>query len=206
MGCNTCDADEAPAHVVTLRAFSLDLTEVTQGQYAACVNSACTVPAANWDPVAKGTFPVVNVTWDQAVAYCTWAGGRLPTEAEWEKAARGADGGTFPWGNGAASCALANTFGCGNVTEAVGAHPTGASPYGALDLAGNVWEWVADWYDASFYASAPSVDPTGPTTGTTRVYRGGSAGNDASLARASNRASTYNPAVGGSGLGFRCAY
>lgn len=205
-GCSSCDADEAPVQVVTLSAFQIDRTEVTQRAYGSCVDAGrCTAPSANFDPSTTPLFPVVNVTWAQAVSFCTSLGKRLPTEAEWEKAARGTDGGTFPWGNAAASCTLANTSACGGVVQAVGSLPAGASPYGALDLAGNVWEWTQDWYDAQAYATGGTVDPQGPSSGTIRVYRGGSASNDASLARASNRASTYSPTVGGSGLGFRCA-
>jgi formylglycine-generating enzyme required for sulfatase activity len=215
MGCNTsvdtgCDADESPYHSVTLAAFAIDRTEVTQAAYQACVAAVtCTAPSANFDPTGHANFPVTNVTYGQAATYCRYAGGRLPTEAEWELAARGTDGRKFPWGNTAADCTLANvsTTGCtADVIEAVGSHPTGASPYGALDMAGNVWEWTADYYDAAYYASSPASAPTGPVSGTSRVYRGGSAGNDPSLARVSNRASTYSPTVGGSGLGFRCVH
>ncbi|MBK7860665.1 MAG: SUMF1/EgtB/PvdO family nonheme iron enzyme [Archangiaceae bacterium] len=206
MGSASGDADEAPAHMVTLSAFDIDTTEVTQGAYAECVTaSACTAPSSAYEPTTRAAWPVVSVSWAQAQAYCAFRAKRLPTEAEWEKAARGTDGRSYPWGNGAATCALANTQGCSDAgAEPVGMHPGGASPYGALDLAGNVWEWTADWYSATWYASAPSIDPQGPDAGTYRAYRGGSAGNDATLARSSNRASTYSPAVGGSGLGFRC--
>ena len=142
----------------------------------------------------------------QAADYCAFVGGRLPTEAEWEKACRGTNGDTFPWGNAAADCTKANTEGCVGSAVEVGLLPAGASPYGALDMAGNVWEWTADWYAADAYATQPAVDPTGPATGTIKVYRGGSSGNLADLARCSNRASTYSPDYGGTGLGFRCAY
>jgi formylglycine-generating enzyme required for sulfatase activity len=210
MGCNqasdtSCDADELPYHVVTLPAFAIDRTEVTQSVYQACIDAtACTPPSMNFDPTTKAMFPVTNITWDQAVAFCAYAGGRLPSEAEWELAARGTDGRIYPWGNDAPSCTLTNIAGCGDKIEAVGSHPTGASPYGALDMTGNVWEWTADWYGATYYASSPTISPTGPTSGTTRAYRGGSYGNTGTLGRASNRASTYSPTVGGTGLGFRC--
>jgi formylglycine-generating enzyme required for sulfatase activity len=211
MGCNAqvdtaCDADESPYHMVTLSAFAIDRTEVTQAAYQVCVAAgSCTAPSASFDPVGHALYPVVSVTWAQAQTYCAFVGGHLPTEAQWEKAARGTDGRIWPWGNGAPTCTLANTLGCAGAEEPVGMHPAGASPYGALDMAGNVWEWTADYYDATYYGMSPAMDPTGPAAGTFRVYRAGSYGNDGSLARTSNRASTYSPTVGGSGLGFRCA-
>jgi formylglycine-generating enzyme required for sulfatase activity len=212
MGCDDCGddispgTDERPAHEVTLSGFDIDVTEVTQGAYAECVAaSACSVPSANYAPEETPTMPVRNVTWDQAVAFCEWGGKRLPTEAEWEKAARGTDGRLYPWGEGgAADCERANTDGCGGVVLPVGSIAAGASPYGALDMAGNLWEWTHDYYAADAYASHDGPDPQGPDSGTRRVYRGGSYGNLASQARASNRAESYNPDVGGSGLGFRC--
>ncbi len=205
MGSNSGDADEAPQHSVTLSSFEIDYTEVTQGAYKKCVDGGgCTEPSANYSPIIDEQMPVVNVTWDQALTYCVWVGKTLPTEAQWERAARGTDGRTFPWGADATvDCARANTSSCGG-TQEVGL-ATGVSPEGALDMAGNVWEWTADFYAADAYAAHDGPDPLGPSSGTLRAYRGGSAGNDLSLARASNRASTYNPDVGGSGLGFRCA-
>jgi formylglycine-generating enzyme required for sulfatase activity len=214
MGCDDCGddispgTDERPLHQVTLSTFDIDVTEVTQAAYAACVAdaSACTEPSSNYDPGSNPMHPVRNVSWDQAVSYCGWAGKRLPTEAEWEKAARGTDGRLFPWGDDDEDdCANANTSVCGEQVLAVGQSPEGASPYGALDMAGNVWEWVHDYYDADAYADHEGPDPQGPARGTNRVYRGGSYGNLPTLARATNRADTYNPEVGGAGLGFRCA-
>jgi formylglycine-generating enzyme required for sulfatase activity len=205
MGCDTCGADEAPAHAVDLPAFSIDRTEVTQRAYQACVDAgACSAPvdAPTYDPVARGDHPVTSMTWDDAVAYCAFAGERLPSEAEWEKAARGTDGRRYPWGDDDATCALANTAGCTADDDdlPVGSLPDGASPFGALDMAGNVWEWTADVYAADAYATGAV-----PSTGASRTYRGGGSGNTADLATTTNRADTYNPAVGGSGLGFRCA-
>lgn len=207
MGCDNCDSDESPAHAITLSAFDIDVTEVTQSAYDACVTAnACTVPSSNYDPAATPMHPVVNVTWMQAVEYCDWQGKRLPTEAEWEKAARGTDARRFPWGNNAIDdCTHAYTSACAGTRFPVGQLALGASPYGALDMAGNVWEWVADYYAADTYQNHDANDPQGPNMGTDRVYRGGSGGNALSLARSSNRASTYSPTVGGSGLGFRCA-
>lgn len=204
MGCDACDADEAPAHVVTLSAYAIDRTETTRGAYALCVDAGVCGAPDGFDPDVDPTLPMTGMSWDDAAAYCAFAGKRLPTEAEWEKAARGDDGRTYPWGDDAPTCAQANVAGCGDALLPVGGREAGASPYGALDLAGNAWEWTADWYAADAYADHAGPDPEGPPTGTSKVYKGGSAGNDAALARASNRADTYAPSVGGSGLGFRC--
>jgi formylglycine-generating enzyme required for sulfatase activity len=213
MGCDDCGdelspgLDERPAHEVTLSTFDIDVTEVTQAAYAECVAAAaCTEPSANYAPDETPMLPVRNMTWDQAVAFCAWGGKRLPTEAEREKAARGTDGRLFPWGEGDEfDCDRANTDQCGEVVLPVGTASDGASPYGALDMAGNVWEWTQDYYAADTYESHDGPDPQGPAEGESRVYRGGSYGNLPTLARVTNRADTYNPAVGGAGLGFRCA-
>jgi formylglycine-generating enzyme required for sulfatase activity len=127
----------------------------------------------------QDTHPIVNVSWNDAKAYADWAGAALPTEAQWEKAARGGDGRPFPWGFAwdATKCANGSNSGAGDTprgTHPVGSFPAGASPYGALDMAGNVWEWCADWYDADYYKNAATKNPTGPDTGTGRVLRGGS--------------------------------
>jgi formylglycine-generating enzyme required for sulfatase activity len=209
MGCNAsvdtrCEADELPTHDVTIAAFAIDRDEVSQAVFAGCVDDgACTPPNGDYDPDARGAFPVTFVTWDQAAAFCAWAGQRLPTEAEWERAARGDDGRIYPWGNAAPDCALANLFACGDATQPVGGHPAGASPFGALDMAGNVMEWVADFYAADYYTTSPAVDPTGPATGNERVKRGGSYMGDADTVRVTNRVIGFP--VGVPNLGFRCA-
>jgi formylglycine-generating enzyme required for sulfatase activity len=183
MGSPSGYGDEQPQHTVTLDAFWIDRTEVTNSMYARCVEAgACQRPRRNtsniYDVYYFGEqytgFPVIYVDWEDARSYCEWAGRRLPTEAEWEKAARGTEGFIYPWGNDPADENRAN-FGH-NLTDvtAVDAYPAGASPYGALDMAGNVMEWVADWYAADYYAGSPQANPPGPESGERRVLRGGS--------------------------------
>ncbi len=203
---------EEPAHVVTLAAFWIDQTEVTTGKYAQCVQGgACQPPAdirsRSWldyytNP-AHADYPVINVNWNQASAYCAWAGARLPTEAEWEKAARGTDGRLYPWGM-TFNPDLASYNETVMDPEPVGSYPTGASPYGALDMAGNVSEWVTDWYGQTYYAESPASNPPGPATGTFRVARGGSWYDFSSYLRTTSR-KPIDPALHNYGLGFRCA-
>jgi formylglycine-generating enzyme required for sulfatase activity len=220
MGCNQeldekCRQDEHPYHEVVLDAFEVDRYEVTVGDYRACVSAGgCTEPdtggSCNWDVATMDDHPVNCVDFSQAVAYCEWAKKRLPTEAEWEKAARGTEGQVYPWGNDSADCehAVMNDGGngCGTgKTMAVGSKPAGASPFGAMDMAGNVWEWVADWYDASYYQTSPASAPPGPQEGTFRVARGGSwYGGSVDDLRASRR-NRLLPSFCNHDLGFRCA-
>jgi formylglycine-generating enzyme required for sulfatase activity len=210
MGCNEavdgdCSADERPSRQVTLAAFEIDATEVTRTAYKACADAAMCATTADFDTSGgHGDDPVTSVSWDSAVAYCQFAGKRLPTEAEWEKAARGADGRKYPWGNAAPTCTLTNMGGCGGAAAPVGTHATGASGYGAQDMAGNVMEWVADWYSDSYYASAPAADPPGPATGTQRIYRGGGFLGGPLPLRTSSRYATAPDTPLNYG-GFRCA-
>ena len=202
--------DEHPQHTVYLNAFSIDKTEVTAAQYQRCVEAgACSAPATGGDctygAAGKSEHPVNCVDWDQAVAFCRWAGKRLPAEAEWEKAARGTDGRVYPWGDQAPNSTLANfNFNVGSTTS-VGQYPAGASPYGALDMAGNVWEWVADWYDESYYSQSPSENPQGPASGDLRVLRGGSWNFVTSYARVAYRGG-FAPDFRLDNFGFRCAF
>ncbi len=196
--------NEMPQHIVYLDAFWIDQTEVTQRMYANCVAAGkCQKPT--WR-LGGDNYPEVAMAWNDATAYCMWAGRRLPTEAEWEKAARGTDGRLYPWGNQAPdSTRLTFDYGVGlGQTTEVGIFPTGASPYGALDMAGNVFEWVADWYDETYYVHSPARNPTGPASGYARVMRGGAWESGAESVRAAVRGAD-SPDYQGGANGFRCA-
>jgi len=182
MGSMEGEDNEQPVHTVAVDGFWIDQTDVTNAQFALCVAAgACDPPAKSrsythgsyYGNSAYDGYPVIYVSWRQAADYCEWAGGRLPAEAEWEYAARGSDGRTYPWGNSAPDCGKANYSGCVGDTTAVGSCPAGASWCGAQDLAGNVWEWVADWYESDYYSVSPYSNPPGPASGTSKVLRGG---------------------------------
>lgn len=243
---NDLRPDESPLHKVRLDAYWIDQTEVTNAMFTRFMkatgyqthaewrSSAWVFDGAGWSEVQGANWqypqgpdssitgmeahPVVNISWYDAKAYCEWVAARLPSEAEWEKAARGIDGRTYPWGEAAPSGSLLN-FGDVSLypesvdpalndsyrfTAPVGSFPQGSSPYGALDMAGNVWEWVNDWYRATYYLSAPDTNPIGPTSGEGRVFRGGS-WNHSNLDIRSSIRMWSKPYDAIDNIGFRCA-
>jgi formylglycine-generating enzyme required for sulfatase activity len=224
MGNDHGDSPERPAHTVTLDAFWIDKYEVTNAQYRACVAAGACHPATEcdwgqptYDAVDKGNYPVVCVNWQDAQNYCTWVGARLPTEAQWERAARGDDGRLYPWGHEFdparlnfcdKNCEFANAAADADDgyvrTAPVGSYPAGVSPYGVHDLAGNVWEWTADWYDDEYYATSPPDNPKGPAAGSGKVLRGGGWNFGPVSARATHRTS-HGPDNRYHIVGLRCA-
>jgi sulfatase modifying factor 1 len=217
MGSHDARVKASPAHRVYLNAFYIDVYEVTTTSYAQFLESiGRTQPGfvpMFWDEIRltyDGNRPVAGVTWKAAEAYCLWAGKRLPTEAEWEKAARGTDDRSYPWGNDLPTVKLANydkPFSGGRFSDslrAVDAYGPGMSPYGVHAMAGNVSEWVADWYDAKYYAASPDSNPQGPAGGLQKVFRGGSFTDSASDLKATSRESYY-PEEKGPFVGIRCA-
>lgn len=193
--------DEKPDHTVSMKGFWMDKLEVTNAMYMLCVQAgACEPPQQFKSQTRKSYFnnsefndyPVVYVTWLQADTYCKWAGRRLPTEAEWEYAARGTDFRTYPWGDARPDSSHGNfNYFVGDTTR-VGNYPAGASPYGILDMAGNVAEWISDYYDGNYYAQSANVNPTGPSAREVyfnRVVRGGSFQDAFKDVRLANRAS-----------------
>lgn len=215
--------DEVPQHKVTLDGYWIDRTEVTNAQYRSFVEATgyrmpttCDWGDPTYADAAKTNHPVVCVSRDDAQAYCEWAGARLPTEAEWEKAARGTDRRTYPWGIGFDGTRLNYcdincegeqrdpTYNDGYAqTAPVGSYLTGVSPYGALDMAGNVWEWVSDWYNFYYYTRSPESNPQGPNSGQYGVLRGGSWWGFFTNARTGFRAN-LEPDKRESIIGFRC--
>lgn len=229
------NADERPQHRVTLDAFYMDQFEVNVAQYAAflnhlgsyfraCDDADCALPrglagytsflleedfgdAVQYVPLTGyANYPANHVSWPGAAAYCEYVGGRLPTEAEWEYAARGTDGRLYPWGNQppGPNLAVFQSEGIENL-KPVDALPEGASPFGVYGMAGSVWEWTADWYAEDAYTQAPRVNPTGPETGLARVIRGGAwpTNNEADRIRTANRSSA-SPLFYSGAIGFRC--
>ena len=213
---SSVNADEMPIRHVQVDTFWMDEAEVTVEAYGACVEAdACSEPlsgdSCNWMVEGREIHPVNCVTWYQAEEYCRWVEGgtrRLPTEAEWEKAARGTDAREYPWGDHplpSCSYVVMNGDGCDVVsTAAVGSKSLGDSPYGAHDMAGNVWEWVSDWYSSS-YDAAETDNPTGPSEGTQRVLRGGSWLNPSTFVFRVAHRLEISPSYVNDGVGFRCA-
>jgi formylglycine-generating enzyme required for sulfatase activity/serine/threonine protein kinase len=218
--------DELPQHTVHLDGFWIDRTEVSNGQYVQCVNAGfCQAPSScaggdRSNPDAtNASHPVSCVQWEDAHDYCQWAGGRLPTEAEWEKAARGTDGREYPWGddldparlNGSDNAHSATT-GCWAYTgddgfafsAPVGSYPGGASPFGALDMSGNVYEWVNDWWSGDYYAQSPLQNPQGPASGSLKISRGGGWCSGRFSLRTWAKLAA-GPADASQQVGFRCA-
>jgi len=211
-------SNEKPQHSVFLYTYWIDKTDVTNAMYALCVKTGtCQASSQSisythnsyYGNPQYDNYPVIYVDWTDANAYCSWAGARLPTEAEWEKAARGTVGRNYPWGNAAPTCLLANLkprykSACVGDTSAVGSNPSGASPYGALDMAGNVWQWVNDWYSETYYGKSPQSNPQGPVNGTYRVLRGGAWSFMESQVSSAARL-WLDPTYSFNYFGFRCA-
>jgi formylglycine-generating enzyme required for sulfatase activity len=244
MGSTDGDPAEAPVHEVHISAFLIDRAEVTNAEFAAFVASTGHVTDAErsgrgwhwetrWREVASADWrhphgphssldglarhPVVQVSWHDARAYCEWAGARLPTEAEWERAARGAGDRSFAWGDsppdaggkfrasyGSNDCCAADDRDGYRYTAPAGSFAPGHSAEGAWDLTGNVWEWVADTFEADYYARSPRVDPRNDAAGVSKVIRGGGWGNNPWGLRATLRHDNP-PGIGLSMVGFRCA-
>ncbi len=207
--------DDFPLHDVTVDEFRIDRYEVTNQRFAACVDAGCCDP-----PTYDGSYsgrepyygnsmfrrcPVIFVTWEQARQYCEGIGKRLPTEAEWEHAARGDAGRPFPWGNESPTSSRANfDRAISGDTMEVGRREDGGTPEGVQDMAGNVWEWVADWYSTTYYDESPSDNPQGPDSGVSRVARGGSFGSSSTELYTFYRMG-FHPSESFSNVGFRCA-
>ena len=199
---------EKPQHKVYLDGYWMYKYEVTVAQYRkfceATKREMLKAPDWGW----KDNHPMVMVTWQDAADYAKWAGVSLPTEAQWEKAARGTDGRIYPWGNTWDASKSANSEGKRlESTQPVGSYASDASSYGCMDMAGNVWEWCADWYDPHYYKNAPTLNPKGPASGSAPVLRGGSwlGGLDHGHFRCAHRRGCYEPTVRQDSYGFRCA-
>jgi formylglycine-generating enzyme required for sulfatase activity/putative hemolysin len=213
MGSDSGGGNEKPVHTVYLDSFWMDQTEVTNRMYALCVSAGiCKSPKAlnsysrssYYDNSDFENYPVLYVDWEMASTYCTWAERRLSTEAEWEKAARGPANYTYPWGE-ETGCDKVNAVGCKGETSSVGEYELGKSPYGVFDMAGNVMEWVADWYSATYYQSSPRENPIGPSSGVYHVLRGGSWKSIEYSLRSSYRLGLTPDPTNLYLIGFRCA-
>jgi formylglycine-generating enzyme required for sulfatase activity len=206
----------SPAHTVQMDGFWIGQTEVSNAMYAQCVrDGSCSLPRRSrsgtrdlyYDSPNYANYPVIYVNWYAADTYCNWAGGSLPTEAQWEYAARGSGGWIFPWGDTAPDADQANIHRLQEDLTSVDAYPAGASPFGALNMTGNVWEWVADWWLPDAYTKASSlVNPTGPSS--SQDYKVGKGGSFwwSSGAGSPGIHDYYAPDQDGSAVGFRCAF
>jgi formylglycine-generating enzyme required for sulfatase activity len=227
MGSESGGRNEQPAHTVTLDAFYIDRYEVTNARFATFLNAESRDSKVVDMSIALSRYvgdedfhlyqrdgvwraddgyadhPVVRVSWYDAQTYCAWRSGRLATEAEWEKAARGTDGREYPWGWGI-DCSLANYRDCVGGTTAVGSYPMGSSPYDVMDMAGNVREWVHDWYQEDYYSVSPSTNPPGPDSGTIKVLRGGTWRCNPVFLSVTDRASYAQATFLDNNVGFRC--
>ncbi|HEY5627574.1 MAG TPA: SUMF1/EgtB/PvdO family nonheme iron enzyme [Nitrospira sp.] len=210
MGSDKGDDDEQPIHRVFLDSFYIDKFEVTNSRYARFVKAMLLEPPWSFadkdTPIVRADRPVRWVNWMEALGYCLWAGKRLPTEAEWEKAARGPDGRIYPWGNEAPTSAQA-VFGLKEGTDTVsqvGNRDAGKSPYGVHDMAGNLYEWTMDWYDDRYYSDLTAINPRGPMQGTSKAQRGGSYTNTPYRLRSTFR-TKGDPMEQEHNVGFRCA-
>lgn len=204
MGSEHGDLDESPLHKIYLNSYYIDKYEVTNALYKACVETGVCQEPTDTTYYRRETGeqkPVVYVSWEMAQNYCKWRDARLPTEAEWEKAARGTDGRVYPWGS-EDSCKHANYSSCrGDIIE-VGYWQYSPSPYGIYDMTGNVWEWVSDWYLENYYQKTPSDNPLGPTSGNSHVVRGGSWETGGDNVTTSERGGVDRE---NNKIGFRCA-
>ena len=217
LGSNSSDTSalphEMPEHQVTLSGFNIYTHEVTNSLYQTCVDDGTCLPVSAFrsdltDYItnsAYSEYPVIGVDWHMANTYCEWANGRLPTEAEWEAAARGTDSRIYPWGDTTADCTNSMMLGCGkeSIPYMVGGYADGNSPYEAWDMSGNTWEWVNDWYDANTYAGISTSNPYGPWDGDYKVIHGGGWNSTAQGVRSANRMGV-DPSLSYRDLGFRC--
>jgi formylglycine-generating enzyme required for sulfatase activity len=205
---------EKPVHTVYLDSYYIDKFEVTNFAYKSCVDAGVCIPpidsstdiqASYYGDSKFKDYPVVFITWYMAKTYCEWRGARTPTEAQWEKAARGDDSRKYPWGNDEADCGKANYQPCvGNATK-VGSYLSGKSPYGVYDMAGNVFEWTADWFSKTYYDASPRSNPLGPETGDARVIRGGSWTGDIDYRVRADIRLWFDPNNAWRSIGFRCS-
>ena len=198
---------ERPQRQIYLDEYWIDQVPVTNAMYRRCMQSGvCEQPASIYPEINAPEFneyPVVYITWYAADEYCHWVGGKLPSEAMWEKAARGTDGRLYPWGNQKPEAYLLNFNNNIGSPSIVGSYPEGASPYGVLDMAGNVREWMDDWFSESYFFDVPEENPTGPENGTYKALRGGSFSDGRDIVRSTTRL-MHVPDSPGINRGFRC--